>query len=308
MLYAIWHNGGSSFTTYYYVLNLQGDVVKLVTASGTEAASYAYDAWGNLLSATGSMAYTNPLRYRGYYHDAETRFYYLQSRYYDPVYHRFINADVYSSTDSSDAVSCNMFAYCGNNPTSRSDETGDFWNFIVGAVVGAVVNAVTTAIESYEETGHVDWGNVAISAATGAVGGAVAASGLGALAQAGITAGANFVGSMATELHSQVKQGGWKSVSWGKTIGKSAISAGASFCTSLAGSALGKVTTGALEDQGRNLILKGTRRGMSMYTKRELARFAVKGKQFINTARGITSVMGTLATWPTNAAVSTVLS
>ena len=201
-----------------------------------------------------------------------------------------------------------MFAYCGNNPTSRSDETGDFWNFIVGAVVGAVVNAVTTAIESYEETGHVDWGNVAISAATGAVGGAVAASGLGALAQAGITAGANFVGSMATELHSQVKQGGWKSVSWGKTIGKSAISAGASFCTSLAGSALGKVTTGALEDQGRNLILKGTRRGMSMYTKRELARFAVKGKQFINTARGITSVMGTLATWPTNAAVSTVLS
>ena len=71
-------NGGSSFTTYYYVLNLQGDVVKLVTASGTEAASYAYDAWGNLLSATGGMAYTNPLRYRGYYYDAETRFYYLQ--------------------------------------------------------------------------------------------------------------------------------------------------------------------------------------------------------------------------------------
>ena len=294
--------------TYYYVLNLQGDVVKLIDQDGAEVAAYAYDAWGNLLSATGGMAYTNPLRYRGYYYDAETRFYYLQSRYYDPVYHRFINADVYSSTDSSDAVSCNMFAYCGNNPTSRSDETGDFWNFIVGAVVGAVVNAVTTAIESYEETGHVDWGNVAISAATGAVGGAVAASGLGALAQAGITAGANFVGSMATELHSQVKQGGWKSVSWGKTIGKSAISAGASFCTSLAGSALGKVTTGALEDQGRNLILKGTRRGMSMYTKRELARFAVKGKQFINTARGITSVMGTLATWPTNAAVSTVLS
>lgn len=109
-------NNGSSFTTYYYVLNLQGDVVKLVTASGTEAASYAYDAWGNLLSASGSMAYTNPLRYRGYYYDAETRFYYLQSRYYDPVYHRFINADSYASTNATNATACNMFAYCYNNP------------------------------------------------------------------------------------------------------------------------------------------------------------------------------------------------
>ena len=109
--------------TYYYVLNLQGDVVKLVTASGTEAASYAYDAWGNLLSATGSMAYTNPLRYRGYYHDAETRFYYLQSRYYDPVYHRFINADSYASTGQG-FVGTNMFAYCNNNPVMASDPTG----------------------------------------------------------------------------------------------------------------------------------------------------------------------------------------
>ncbi len=34
---------GSSFTTYYYVLNLQGDVVKLVTASGSAVATYEYD-------------------------------------------------------------------------------------------------------------------------------------------------------------------------------------------------------------------------------------------------------------------------
>ena len=116
-------NGGSSFTTYYYVLNLQGDVVKLVTASGTEAASYAYDAWGNLLSATGGMAYTNPLRYRGYYHDAETRFYYLQSRYYDPATRRFINADVYASTGQG-FVGTNMFAYCNNNPAIFVDNGG----------------------------------------------------------------------------------------------------------------------------------------------------------------------------------------
>ena len=109
--------------TYYYVLNLQGDVVKLVTASGTEAASYAYDAWGNLLSATGSMAYTNPLRYRGYYHDAETRFYYLQSRYYDPVYHRFINADALASTGQG-FIGTNMFVYCNNSPVAFKDVLG----------------------------------------------------------------------------------------------------------------------------------------------------------------------------------------
>ena len=114
--------------TYYYVLNLQGDAVKLIDQDGAEVAAYTYDAWGNILSQSGSMANRNPLRYRGYYYDVETGFYYLQSRYYDPTNHRFINADVYSSTDSRDAVSCNMFAYCGNNPTGHTDPNGQSWS------------------------------------------------------------------------------------------------------------------------------------------------------------------------------------
>ena len=107
--------------TYYYVLNLQGDVVKLIDQDGAVAAAYAYDAWGNILSQSGSMAEKNPLRYRGYYYDSETGFYYLQSRYYDPATRRFINADVYASTDSKNPISCNMFAYCENNPILASD-------------------------------------------------------------------------------------------------------------------------------------------------------------------------------------------
>ena len=124
-------NGGSSFTTYYYVLNLQGDVVKLIDQDGAVAAAYAYDAWGNILSQSGSMAEKNPLRYRGYYYDSETGFYYLQSRYYDPATRRFINADVYASTDSGDAVSCNVFAYCSNRPTMLTDPTGQIANYSV---------------------------------------------------------------------------------------------------------------------------------------------------------------------------------
>ena len=109
--------------TYYYVLNLQGDVVKLVTESGAVAASYEYDAWGNILASSGSMAEKNPLRYRGYYYDSETGFYYLQSRYYDPATRRFINADDYASTGQG-LLGTNMFAYCRNSPVIRIDLYG----------------------------------------------------------------------------------------------------------------------------------------------------------------------------------------
>ena len=119
---------GTSFQTYYYVLNLQGDVVKLIHyIPGFEyesVAAYEYDAWGNV-SSSGRLAEINPLRYRGYYYDSETGFYYLRSRYYDPENHRFINADTYASTDSSDAISCNVFAYCLNDPVNRSDSDGN---------------------------------------------------------------------------------------------------------------------------------------------------------------------------------------
>ena len=140
-------NGGRSFTTFYYVLNLQGDVVAITKADGTVVAKYTYDAWGNLTSlinangteivnrTTGTaIAFWNPLTYRGYIRDRETGFYYLQSRYYDPANHRFINADSYASTESTDAVACNMFAYCNNNPVVRVDCGGQFWETVFDVI------------------------------------------------------------------------------------------------------------------------------------------------------------------------------
>jgi len=83
------------------------------------AAEYTYDAWGNILSMTGSLASTigniNPIRYRSYYYDTETGFYYLESRYYDPAIRRFINADGYLNANG-DILGFNMYAYCGNTP------------------------------------------------------------------------------------------------------------------------------------------------------------------------------------------------
>ena len=101
----------------------------------TEVASYEYDAWGNILSQSGSMAEKNPLRYRGYYYDSETGFYYLQSRYYDPANRRFVNADTYASTGQGFAGT-NMFAYCNNNPVMYTDPAGES---IIAVIIGVIV-------------------------------------------------------------------------------------------------------------------------------------------------------------------------
>ena len=78
--YSFIYNGAQ----YYYVKNLQGDIMRIVDATGAVVASYTYDAWGKV-TASGSIGQVNPIRYRGYYYDTDTGFYYLQSRYYDPA-------------------------------------------------------------------------------------------------------------------------------------------------------------------------------------------------------------------------------
>ena len=124
---------------YYYVLNAQGDVVRIVDGSRNVVASYSYDPWGKLLSSSGTLANVNPLRYRGYYYDSETGFYYLQSRYYDPEIGRFINADSYASTDATGLLSTNMFAYCENDPVNKSDPTGEVAPILIAMAGGALV-------------------------------------------------------------------------------------------------------------------------------------------------------------------------
>ena len=113
----------SSVYAYYYIKNLQGDVVAVVNTNGELRAEYTYDPFGKVLSATGTMADINPIRYRGYYYDQELGFYYLQSRYYDPNLCRFINADGLASTGQG-FLGCNMFAYCNNDPVLMCDNTG----------------------------------------------------------------------------------------------------------------------------------------------------------------------------------------
>jgi len=168
--------------TYYYVTNLQGDVIAILDYTGAAVVEYAYDAWGNILSTTGSMASTlgtlNPLRYRGYVYDQEYGLYYLQSRYYNPETGRFLNADILISTGQG-LLGNNMFAYCQNNPVMSYDPTGllgtDWMN---QATAGTAVLLIGLALLLAPPTGGASLGALAISASTiTALGGAAAITG-----------------------------------------------------------------------------------------------------------------------------------
>lgn len=127
-------NSSGTEYTVYVVTNTRGDVEELWLASGTRVARYVYDTWGNILhiydangndvkNDTTHIGVQNPFRYRSYYYDAESGLYYLQSRYYDPVTCRFVNADGYISTGNG-LLGCNMYIYCNNNPVMFLDCTG----------------------------------------------------------------------------------------------------------------------------------------------------------------------------------------
>ena len=190
-------------TTYYYVVNIQGDIMAILNTSGEVVVEYTYDAWGNIHSVTGSLADSlgevNPLTYRGYVYDQEIGMFYLQSRYYDPEVGRFINADDISYLGADGTLqSNNLFAYCKNNPTNLFDKSGEFGISLalIGIVAGAVVGAVAGAITAYsvaKEKG-VDGKELAAKTALGAVAGAAVGGALGAGGAALVTKLTGIVG------------------------------------------------------------------------------------------------------------------
>jgi len=131
----MWWTGTTFNGTYYYLYNLQSDVTGIVNNTLTPQVMYEYDAWGKPTKTTDGAGVTitptarhlaniNPFRYRSYTYDQETGLYHLNSRYYDPVTGRFINADTTNVLGNSDVVGSNLFAYCGNNPISEYDPSG----------------------------------------------------------------------------------------------------------------------------------------------------------------------------------------
>ena len=143
----IYTNNGTS-TTYYFQRNIQGDVVAIYDTNGNKVTEYAYDAFGNctILSTTNTIiANENPFRYRGYYLDAETGFYYLNARYYSPEWRRFISPDDTAYLDPENVNGLNLYCYCGNDPVNYADPSGH-WLMTVLDLLSAGTSVVEVVI------------------------------------------------------------------------------------------------------------------------------------------------------------------
>ncbi|EQB89004.1 RHS repeat-associated protein [Clostridium punense] len=139
--------------------NAQSDIIiGLIDKAGTQVVSYIYDSWGKLISIEGTLKDTvgvkNLYRYRGYRYDSETELYYLQSRYYNPTWGRFINADALIG-QTGELLVHNMFAYTKNNPVNMSDKNGFRPVYTVGEETDAMrENSYTVMNTAKRNTGN----------------------------------------------------------------------------------------------------------------------------------------------------------
>lgn len=143
--------------TYYYKKNLQGDIIGILDENLNDVVQYSYDSWGkvlNVLDANGNeitdpnhIGNINPYRYRSYRYDNESGLYYLQSRYYNPEFERFINADAVLCVGSVGGEN-NLYLYCSNNPINNADHSGYFLENVLKAINNAINYIMKTIINN----------------------------------------------------------------------------------------------------------------------------------------------------------------
>ena len=137
--------------TFYYDKNPRGDVIGILDSLGNTVVKYKYDAFGNcnrFASSNVDLAYYNPIRYRSYYYDEDIGLYFLNARYYNPAWRRFISPDNTAYLDYETPNGLNLYAYCNNDPVNYYDPSGclaislTMLGLIIGAVIGATVGGI----------------------------------------------------------------------------------------------------------------------------------------------------------------------
>ena len=288
------YKNGDSINDYYFVCNWRGDVTEIYDSTGALAASYSYDAWGkvteNATSAdTQNITETNPIRYRGYYYDTETRLYYVNSRYYDPAVKRFLNSDdeLLSVTSTHTLTNKNYFAYCDNNPVTRADSEGEVWHIIIGAAIGCVSSAASSFI-----TGKTDkdfkFSQVLVSAAFGAATGALCAA--IPAASVAISASSAAIESITTDLIYT------SDISFGEIVIGATVSAGFGALSGCAegGTAMYKKTGSVLKQISK--VKKGNHPVVKKAAKKTIKSFAKKSFR-VAVKETVSNVFHSIISW-----------
>lgn len=116
----------STGTNYFPTYDGNGNVAALINAGtggvgtgGAIAASYEYNAFGELLRASGTYAKANPFRFSTKFTDNESGLIYYGHRYYDAKNGRFINRDPIEERGG-----MNLYGFCGNDGVNRYDYLG----------------------------------------------------------------------------------------------------------------------------------------------------------------------------------------
>ena len=97
----------------------------------------------------------------------ETNLYYLNARYYNPEWRRFISPDDTEYLNPEAPNGLNLYAYCNNDPVNYADPSGHFMistavliGAIVGAVIGAGVGLGITVYNDYQDDGEIFNGSI----------------------------------------------------------------------------------------------------------------------------------------------------
>ena len=206
--------------TYYYNKNLQNDIISIRNSDNEIIVNYEYDSWENILSIKDNnnnditnqthIAYINPFRYRSYYYDNESGLYYLNTRYYNPKWRRFINIDELLTTDKGFTKN-NMYCYAGNNPVSRIEIDGCLWFQVAGALAGGIIGFATKVVSNVVSGEKWDNG-VKGAIAGGAVTGLLMTTPLGL--SSSLTT--SYAGALAESVVNQAVDG--DGISWETTI------------------------------------------------------------------------------------------
>ena len=158
---------------YLYIRDCLQNILGIADINGNTIVKYDYDAWGLTKkiedSSTSHIGDLNPFRYKGYYYDSESAMYYCKTRYYVPLWGRWLNADSPYNLSYDKISGINLYGYCGNNPIISNDKNGKFWFTLLSTFIGGIVGMISSVVSAACSGEEVTWK----TAVSGFVGGAV---------------------------------------------------------------------------------------------------------------------------------------